>query len=102
MPKFRKKPVVIDAQQFRLAVKPYPADVIAVSYTEDGAVVGAYPEAHRDGVTNIGFGIKTAEGWHLVTDGDWIITGVKGERYPCKNVIFLETYDPVEEMPDVP
>ncbi len=28
--------------------------------------------------------------------GDWIITGVKGERYPCKPDIFAATYDPVE------
>ena len=27
--------------------------------------------------------------------GDWIITGVKGERYPCKPDIFEATYEPV-------
>jgi len=29
--------------------------------------------------------------------GDWIITGVEGEQYPCKPDIFEKTYDPVEE-----
>jgi len=26
--------------------------------------------------------------------GDWIITGVKGERYACKDDVFRATYDP--------
>ena len=29
--------------------------------------------------------------------GDYIITGVKGEQYPCKPDIFQKTYEPVEE-----
>jgi len=37
--------------------------------------------------------IKTLEGPHLVRDGDWIITGVKGERYACKPDIFEMTYE---------
>jgi hypothetical protein len=28
--------------------------------------------------------------------GDYIITGVKGERYPCKPDIFEATYEAVE------
>ena len=37
--------------------------------------------------------IKTLEGSHLASYGDYIIKGVKGEFYPCKPDIFLETYD---------
>jgi len=37
--------------------------------------------------------VKTLEGGHLVTPGDWIITGVKGEHYPCKPDIFAQTYE---------
>jgi hypothetical protein len=36
--------------------------------------------------------IDTLEGGHIVCPGDWIITGVRGERYPCKPDIFAETY----------
>lgn len=36
--------------------------------------------------------IKTLEGKHYISDGDYIITGVDGERYPCKKNIFLRTY----------
>lgn len=39
--------------------------------------------------------IDTKEGGHIVCPGDWIITGVAGERYPCKPEIFEATYDPV-------
>lgn len=39
--------------------------------------------------------IKTLEGTHLVSWGDWIIQGVKGEIYPCKPDIFDATYEPV-------
>ena len=38
--------------------------------------------------------IETLEGGHIVCPGDWIITGVSGERYPCKADIFAVTYDP--------
>lgn len=38
--------------------------------------------------------IDTLEGGHIVCPGDWIITGVKGERYPCKPDIFDATYEP--------
>jgi hypothetical protein len=41
--------------------------------------------------------IATLEGWHGVTPGDYIITGVKGEHYPCKPDIFAMTYEPVEQ-----
>ena len=40
--------------------------------------------------------ISTLEGGHIVCPGDWIITGVRGEKYPCKPDIFEETYEAVE------
>lgn len=63
MPRFRKKPVVIEAEQH----------------------LGAFP-----------LKIPTLEGTMIANPGDWIITGVKGERYPCKPDIFEATYEPVE------
>lgn len=46
--------------------------------------------------------IHTLEGDHLARVGDYIITGVKGERYPCKPDIFALTYEPVETDPTPP
>ena len=82
MPLFRKKPVVISAEQFDPNAKPYP----------DGV--------KNDPASPTGFSIGTLESkeGHEVTPGDWIITGVKGEKYPCKPDIFLATYEPAEMM----
>jgi hypothetical protein len=41
--------------------------------------------------------IDTLEGGHIVCPNDWIITGIKGEYYPCKPDIFEATYEPVIE-----
>lgn len=72
--KYRKKPVVIEASQW---FKP-----------------GDHPAVQ---MYNGGFGwIDTLEGGHVVTPGDWIITGVQGEHYPCKPDIFEMTYEKVD------
>ena len=39
--------------------------------------------------------IDTLEGGHTVCPGDWVITGIAGERYPCKDKIFRATYEAV-------
>ena len=89
MAKFRKKPVVIEAEQFLPTNKPWPDGV--EQFTR---------EMHElaDGTRNQWYGwrIKTLEGIGEVTPGDWIITGVQGEKYPCKPDIFDATYEPVE------
>lgn len=41
--------------------------------------------------------IETLEGTMKADVGDYIITGVKGEQYPCKPDIFEETYEKVED-----
>lgn len=83
MSKFRKKPVVIEAEQW--TDKDFPPD---------GVIRGV-----KIGVSNDwSFGIvRTLEGSMNCEVGDWIITGVKGERYPCKDEIFRMSYEPVEE-----
>lgn len=44
--------------------------------------------------------VKTLEGTLSAKAGDWIITGVKGEQYPCDNEIFRATYERVEDSHD--
>lgn len=48
--------------------------------------------------TNVELKIETLEGTMTANPGDWIITGVKGEQYPCKPDIFEATYEQVEEQ----
>jgi hypothetical protein len=81
MPQFRKKPVVIEAEQMPVGdgALPFQAD---------------RPLRFDDGK----WFIDTLEGKMFVNDGDWVIRGVKGEFYPCKPDIFEATYDAVEEI----
>ena len=76
--KFRKKPVVIEATQW---FKDGDHPAVRISRFAQ--------ETKRVGV------IDTLEGEHVVTPGDWIITGVNGEHYPCKPDIFEATYEAV-------
>lgn len=39
--------------------------------------------------------IDTLEGSMVGNVGDWLITGVNGEQYPCKNDVFQKTYESV-------
>lgn len=41
--------------------------------------------------------IETLEGTMRADVGDYIITGVQGERYPCKADIFKATYERVSD-----
>lgn len=87
MPKFRKKPVVIEAIQFTRVPTVAP-DWLAEAYREG---VVWYHGGDEPYLT-----IKTLEGDHRANVGDWIIQGVKGELYPCKPDIFAATYEAVE------
>ncbi len=40
--------------------------------------------------------IKTLEGKMIGHPGDWLITGIKGEQYPCRNDIFRASYEPAD------
>jgi hypothetical protein len=90
--KYRKKPVVIDAVQwFKMGDHP------KVYQSITAAKLNSEWE-RRQGLPDGSIGeIKTLEGYMLVTPGDYIITGVKGEHYPCKPDIFEMTYELVEE-----
>jgi hypothetical protein len=81
MAKFRKKPVVIDA----------------VQWFKDGDHPAVVRKTDPDRYADEGVPwVPTLEGGHVVTPGDWIITGVQGEHYPCKPDIFAQTYEPAD------
>ena len=84
MPRFRKKPVVIEAEQW------FPGKYNIDSVRED-----FHQTADGERLPNLGY-IETLEGRMTVSPGDWVITGVKGEKYPCKPDIFEATYEPAE------
>lgn len=90
--KFRKKPVVIEATQWYKS-GDHPHGVVR-HYRTPGDGQGKCQ--HCGNVMRNHGWLDTLEGGHIVCPGDWIITGVKGEHYPCKPDIFKATYDPVD------
>ena len=118
--KFRKKPVVIEAIQW-FKNGDHPQDYSRDHDGLDGGKLRVFPAAERkakqwegdivryyrrpddsgermcdkcgNSMHNHGW-IDTLEGGHIVCVGDWIITGVAGENYPCKPDIFAATYEP--------
>lgn len=120
--KFRKNPVVIEATQW-FKNGDHPQDYAketegfeggnfrtwtgeeAKAQGWEGQIVRYYRHPRLDGqdsckhcgdiMHNHGW-IETLEGGHIVCPGDWVITGVKGEHYPCKPDIFAATYEPAQ------
>jgi hypothetical protein len=75
---YRKKPVVIEAVQWTGDNRSEIFDFVG-KFAVWGDVSGMI--------------IKTLEGQHIASVGDYIIKGVNGEFYPCKPEIFEKTYD---------
>jgi hypothetical protein len=89
MSKYRKKPVVIEAVQFTGS---------GDSCTEVTMFLGGSHSGNQrwNSTTNTGGVIVTLEGEMAFVPGDWIIRGVKGEFYPCRDDIFQATYEPAD------
>ena len=91
--KFRKKPVVIEAFQYlpdddNNYVKPLWCKGVG----SEPPVGWVSPNKNWRYLT-----IDTLEGQMKARPGDWIILGVRGEQYPCRDDIFRETYEEVED-----
>ena len=82
MPKYRKKPVVIDALQWTgdngEAMLEFAGEMSFYHVINDNILI-----------------IPTLEGNHKALPGDFIIRGIAGEFYPCKPDIFESTYEAV-------
>lgn len=82
MPRYRKKPFVIESEKFT---------------QENGERLaawcgGTFHHTAKPGYTSA-IRIQTLESVMTAQAGDWIIKGAKGEFYPCKPDIFEATYD---------
>ena len=90
--KYKKKPIIIEAVQWTginlEEIKSFVKDSLDYNY-----------KTHWDSsdLSNIEVKIKTLEGDHIVSIGDYIIKGVNGEFYPCKPDIFKKTYEIIDE-----
>ena len=81
--KFRKRPVTVEAMQITDA-----ASVLDIEEWINSSTVGFNTNPPT-------IWIDTLEGRMEGKVGDWIIKGVNGEFYPCKNEIFIKTYQEV-------
>jgi len=88
MPKFVKKPVVVDAIQFT------GDNLVELSEFMNKRALHFNSEKKE-------IIIETLEGNHIASKGDWIIKGVKGEFYPCKPDIFQMTYTPINDKEEM-
>ena len=81
---FRKKPVIVEAIQFR------EKNISAVQdFCGNKLIFDSETNAYR---------IITLEGHsYPLQEDDWIIEGINGEFYPCKPDIFEKTYEEVEK-----
>jgi len=92
MPKFRKKPIIIEAEQFLPEKGQWPIGVRNRPESLCGcvALLGGESTPH----------VHTAHQAQRVdvVSGDWIVPEPDGEHYyPVKPSIFENTYEPVEE-----
>lgn len=94
--KFRKKPVVVEATQW-MGSGSEPSNVTPIWEYRDVWLDSLKPCTHCGSPMHEHGWIDTLESGHIVCPGDWIITGVKGEHYPCKPDVFEATYEPVTE-----
>ena len=103
MPKFRKKPVEVEAFQMTLERRWNNVDWpewLHEAWNKDPGEGALWP--NPDDPPNPEYKSAdrlvcgTLEGVHVVDIDDWIIKGIKGELYPCKPDIFKATYEEVE------
>lgn len=110
--KFRKKPIVIDAEQWfengdhsedatEMIIsivdgEPFKSEGKTGRYFRHPEISGYTECKHCGKRMHVHGWIDTLEGGHIVCPSDWIIKGIKGEFYPCKSDVFEKTYEPVD------
>lgn len=98
MAKYKKKPVIIDAIQYKI-IKEIPCK-FGVHKESNSMDIATFME---EKIQHVHFdqrgeyiNIETLEGTMRADVGDYIIKGINGEFYPCKPDIFEKSYDLVD------
>lgn len=98
--KFRKRPVVIEAFRWDGDIRllaMWAADADLAARKTRGEIILTSINLPLHVVTGSDrLEIDTLEGTVHANPGDWVICGVKGEFYPCRDDIFRATYEAVE------
>ena len=91
MPKYRKKPVVVEAVRWTGSNLEEIRNFVGGDLIEECVELFDIKRTLKEMLVDIA--IDTLEGTMRVDYGDYIIKGVQGEFYPCKPDIFHETYE---------
>lgn len=95
--KYRKKPIVIDAYQWK-QVSEYKEGVERdVDYYRTPDLDGQNKCSCCSVIMHYHGWIDNSQGGYIVCPNDYIITGIDGKKYPCKPDIFLASYESVNE-----
>lgn len=81
MKSYIKKPVVISAVQW---------------VSDDARELRCFDCVEIDDVFPTIIMVRTLEGNMPMRRYDWLIRGIEGEYYPCRDSIFCATYEPAE------
>lgn len=97
---YKKKPVIIEAIQYinnpeneidnLKELRNFVGNTLYTEYKRVNLNNNKYEKYERK------IKIKTLEGDMIISNGDYIIKGIHGEFYPCKEDIFNSTYELVE------
>lgn len=94
--RFLKKPVEIDAMQYDPAFSPDPIIEWSSARFIEVTTERLREDDPNEFVKEKVLAIRTLEGDMVISPGDWVIRGVRGEFYPCKPDIFESTYEVVK------
>lgn len=94
MNRYVKKPIVIEAVKWKGfnndEIKDFAGDSVKIEVIREGDADNGIPPS-------VDCSIETLEGVMKANVGDYIIKGVNGEFYPCKQDIFEKTYDKADD-----
>jgi hypothetical protein len=99
MPKFRKRPVVVEAFQITRLTRWENVDWpewLNRAWNKDRHEVGAVMTDEKD-PAHPWLWVNTIEGKMQIVFGSWIIKGIVGELYACREDIFEKTYEPIND-----
>lgn len=99
--RYTKRPVTIEAIQWdgtQSGATPIIDWILDHDHSADYWAPGEWDHEANAAYINI----TTLEGNMIASRDDWIIRGVQGEFYPCKDAIFRETYEPTAEHQEPP
>lgn len=95
MPRFRKKPVEVEAWFYEGAEITEDGVVFAGDFVPPDCEWEVYQRYFLGKPECVVLVVKTLEGDMELTPGNWLIRGIVGEFYPCRTDIFEQTYETV-------